>query len=67
MKTYVKTKEFGPVGGGGARRELLYVDPPLVIVLYVGIYKMASFQGFAKLSEFPLVISNSMVDMRRGL
>ena len=28
VKTYVKTKEFGPVGGGG-RRKLLYVDPPL--------------------------------------
>ena len=30
VKTYVKRKEFGPVGGGGgARRKLLYVDPPL--------------------------------------
>ena len=29
VKTYVKTKEFGPVGRGGARRKLLYVDPPL--------------------------------------
>ena len=28
VKTYVKMKEFGPVGGG-ARRKLLYVDPPL--------------------------------------
>ena len=27
VKTDVKTKEFGPVGGG--RRKLLYVDPPL--------------------------------------
>ena len=26
-KTYVKMKEFGPVGGG--RRKLLCVDPPL--------------------------------------
>ena len=30
VKTYVKTKEFGPIGGGGGvRRKLLYVDPPL--------------------------------------
>ena len=32
MKTYVKTKEFGPVGGGDARLKLLYVDPPLHLV-----------------------------------
>ena len=31
VKTYVKTKEFGPVGGGGAHRKLLYVDPPLLM------------------------------------
>ena len=31
VKTYVKMKEFGPVGGG-ARRKLLYVDPPLLVV-----------------------------------
>ena len=30
VKTYVKTKEFGPVGGGGACRKLLYVDLQLV-------------------------------------
>ena len=30
VKTYVKMKEFGPVGGG-ARRKLLYVDLPLSI------------------------------------
>ena len=30
VKTYVKTKEFGPVGGG-TRRKLLYVDPPLTM------------------------------------
>ena len=29
VKTYVKTKEFGPVGGGGVHWKLLYVDPPL--------------------------------------
>ena len=30
VKTYVKMKEFAPVGGGGgACRKLLYVDPPL--------------------------------------
>ena len=29
VKTYVKTKEFGPVSGG-MHRKLLYVDPPLV-------------------------------------
>ena len=28
VKTYVKMKKFGPVGGGA--RELLYVDPPLM-------------------------------------
>ena len=34
VKTYVKMKEFGPVGGGGgARRKLLYVDPPLVTLI----------------------------------
>ena len=33
VKTYVKTKEFGPVGGGGGTCwKLLYVDPPLVTV-----------------------------------
>ena len=32
VKTYVKTKEFGPVGGG-ARRKLLYVDPPLIMYI----------------------------------
>ena len=31
VKTYVKMKEFGPVGGG-ARRKLLYVDPPLQVL-----------------------------------
>ena len=29
VKPHVKMKVFGPVGGGGARRELLYADPPL--------------------------------------
>ena len=28
VKTYVKMKEFGPVGGG-VHQKLLYVDPPL--------------------------------------
>ena len=33
VKTYVKMKEFGPVGGGGDTHwKLLYVDPPLVHV-----------------------------------
>ena len=33
VKTYVKTKEFGPVGWGGGRRKLLYVDPPLSVYI----------------------------------
>ena len=29
---YVKTKELGPMGeGGGMRRKILYVDPPMSI------------------------------------
>ena len=38
VKTYVKTKEFGPVGGG-ARRKLLYVDPPLDMHAHTGKVK----------------------------
>ena len=30
VKMYVKTKELGPVGGGGSvRRKIFYVDPPM--------------------------------------
>ena len=28
VKMYVKTKELGPVVGGGVHRKILYVDPP---------------------------------------
>ena len=30
MKMCVKTKEFGPVGGGGMRQKILCVDPPML-------------------------------------
>ena len=29
VKMYVKMKELGSVGGGGVRRKILYVDPPM--------------------------------------
>ena len=33
VKTYVKMKEFCPVGGGATCQKLLYVDPPLQSVM----------------------------------
>ena len=29
VQMYVKTKELGPAGGGGVRRKILNVDPPM--------------------------------------
>ena len=58
VKTYVKTKEFGPVGGGTCRK-LLYVDPPLVIANGSPIDKLMLAQSAARLTLVQEVASSS--------
>ena len=43
VKSYVKTKEFGLVGGGGMRWKLLYVDLPLISIEIFSNVKIITF------------------------
>ena len=48
---HVKTKESGPVGGGGARRARPRLDPPMSYVMAGGVRKSVQKVGNCKLES----------------
>ena len=65
VETHVKTKEFGPVGGG-ARQKLLYVDPPLPLKIcgLIGENKNPDQVNFSPCPPAMVIISDSRLPIQ---